>query len=114
MTIYKNVVNYVETPDGVERVEENVNDILARKGNQYRGWLCWSGINTLGIGPDGNVYNADCRCRLYGNIYEDEKIEIPDKPIVCSKTWCACAANLNVRKVKNRTYTKYMRPVDES
>ena len=109
MSIYKNVINYVDTPDGVERVEENVNDILARKGNQYRGWLCWSGINTLGIDANGNVYNGDCRNVTYGNIYRDESINLPDKPTICRKLWCACAANLNVKKIKNESYRKYLR-----
>jgi len=113
MTIYKNVINFIETPDGVEKVEENVNDILARKDNQYKGWLCWGGINTLGIDSDGNVYNADCRNALYGNVYEDDELNLPTEPDICRKAWCACAANLNVRKIKSEKYRKYIKSETE-
>jgi len=109
MSIYKNVLNYVETPDGVEKIEENVNDILVRKDNQYKGWKCWSGIHTITIVPDGTIYNASCRNKKMGNIYEDEEIKLSVEPHICGRAWCVCAAHLNLKKIKNDTYKKYLR-----
>lgn len=109
MSIYKNVINYVETSSGVEKIEENVNDILARKDNQYKGWSCWSGIHTIGIDCDGTIYNATCRDKTLGNIYRDDKINLLDKPHICGREWCVCAADLNTRKVKNKYYGKHVR-----
>jgi len=109
MSIYKNVVNYVETPEGVEKIEENVNDILARKDNQYKGWLCWSGIHTLGISPDGTITNATCGDKVMGNVYEDEKIHLFILPHICNRRWCVCAADLNTKKLKDARYRKHLR-----
>lgn len=107
MSIYKNVVNFVETPDGVERIEENVNDILARKDNKYKGWKCWSGVHTLGIAVDGTIHNATCRDKTMGNIYTDDEIEMLTEPHVCGRQWCVCAADLNTKKLKDEKYREH-------
>lgn len=109
MSIYKNVLNYVETDNGIEVVEENVNDILARKDNRYKGWKCWTGIHMIGISPDGTLHNASCKNKEMGNIYEDEKINLEKEPHVCKREWCVCAANINIRKVKDEKYEHYVR-----
>jgi len=109
MSIYKNVINYVETEDGIEKVEENVNDILLRKDNQYKDWLCWSGIYTLSISPDGSIYNATCANNKMGNIFEDDEINLYTEPHVCKRSWCACAADLNIKKVKNEKFIDLVR-----
>ena len=113
MSIYKNVINYVETPDGVEKREENVNDILARKENQYKGWKCWSGIYCISISPDGTLHNATCSDKKLGNVFNDDKIELPTEPYVCRRQWCACAADLSLRKIKDDEYEKHLRPIKD-
>lgn len=109
MTTYKNVINYIETPDGIEKIEENVNDILARKDNKYKGWKCWSGIHCITISSNGDIHNASCKDKHMGNIYEDDEINLEGEPHICGRTWCVCAAHLNVRKIKDLTYRKYVR-----
>jgi len=109
MTIYRNVINHVETEDGIEKVEENTNDILARKDNQYQGWYCWSGIQCISIKADGGVYCADCMVKKLGNVYEDDEIEVLTKPHICTRKWCTCAANLNKTKIKDLTYKECVR-----
>ncbi len=111
MSIFKNVSNYVETPDGIKKIEENVNDILIRKDNQYKGWSCWSGIQGICIKPDGNVYIASCKNKKLGNVYKDKEIKLNKEPHICTKDWCVCAANLNIRKIKDKKYAKYVRKV---
>jgi len=113
MSIYKNVINYVETPDGIEKREENVNDILARKENQYKGWKCWSGIYCISISPDGTLHNATCSDKKLGNVFNDDKIELPTEPYVCRRQWCACAADLSLRKIKDDKYEKHLRSIKD-
>ena len=88
-------------------VEENVNDILVRKENQYQGWLCWAGQESLMIRANGDVYNATCRVKYLGNVYDD--FELPTEPVICTKAWCACAADLNTSKAKDEESAKLLR-----
>lgn len=109
MTIYKNVLNHIETEDGVETIEENVNDILARKENQYKGWRCWAGIQSVNITSDGTLTSASCNNEQFGNIYDDEEISLLKEPHLCKKDWCACAANINITKIKSDKYRRHTR-----
>lgn len=104
---FTNVATIRDTEDGVMYVEENVNDITVRQENFYKGWLCWSGQESLFIKANGDVYNASCRVAKLGNIYDD--FDIPDEPIICAKTWCACAADLNTSKARDWEAAKYLR-----
>lgn len=102
-----NVATIRETEEGLLWVEENVNDITVRQENSYRGWQCWAGIESLMIDSKGDVYVATCRAKKLGNIYED--FEMPSEPIICNKTWCTCAADLNTSKAQNTEASKYLR-----
>lgn len=102
-----NVATIQQTDSGYDYVEENVNDILARKENMYEGWLCWSGQESLFIRDNGDVFNATCRQYKLGNIYED--FDIPTEPVICTKKWCACAADLNTSKAKDMKSAEMLR-----
>ena len=88
-------------------VVENVNDILIRQENQYIGWLCWAGIESLFIASNGDVFVATCRNTKLGNIYND--FDMLSQPVICKKSWCACAADLNTSKAKDEESSKYLR-----
>lgn len=98
-----NVITYTEE----ETVRENVNDILIREENSYLGWLCWSGMQSLAIHANGDVYNASCGIYKLGNIHTG--FDLPIEPLICTKKWCVCAADLNITKVKSEEYKKYVR-----
>ncbi len=98
-----NVITYTEQ----ERFEENINDILVREENSYLGWTCWSGIQSLCINADGDVFNASCSTHKLGNIHTG--FDLPTEPLICIKKWCVCAADLNLTKIKNENYRKYVR-----
>ena len=34
---------------------------------------------------------------------------MPTEPVICPKTWCACAADLNTSKAKDAESAKYLR-----
>ena len=79
----------------------NVNDMLILKTNKFKGWLCNAGLESLMINWDGDVHRATCRVGgSIGNIYNGT-FEIPKDPIVCTREWCTCAADINLTKIKN-------------
>lgn len=104
---FSNVATIRINDDEVTWVEENVNDILVRQENQYKDWLCWAGIESLMIDSIGDVYVATCRAKKLGNIYSDFEMLI--NPIICPKSWCTCAADINTSKVKDKKYLTYLR-----
>lgn len=88
-------------------VEENVNSYISNKENQYNGWTCFSGIQSLWIGPTGEVFNANCRQRRLGSI--EEGFSMPKDPVLCGRMFCTCAADLNTTKVKDFSYLTHTR-----
>lgn len=104
---FPNTATIQEVDNEMLYVEENVNDILKRQENKYKGWLCWAGQESLMIAANGDVFVATCRNKKLGNIYDD--FEIPTEPIVCQKNWCVCAADLNTSKAKDANIAKKLR-----
>jgi MoaA/NifB/PqqE/SkfB family radical SAM enzyme len=82
-------------------VECNVNDLLINKTNQFQGWSCMAGVESLMINWDGEVYRATCRVGgSLGNIYQDTFVK-PTTSVDCSRKWCTCAADINITKLNN-------------
>ena len=82
-------------------VECNVNDLLINKTNQFLGWSCMAGVESLMINWDGEVHRATCRVGgSLGNIYQDTFIK-PTTSVDCSRKWCTCAADINITKLNN-------------
>ena len=82
-------------------VECNVNDLLINKTNQFLGWSCMAGVESLMINWDGEVHRATCRVGgSLGNIYQGTFAK-PTDPIDCTRTWCTCAADINITKLNN-------------
>lgn len=79
----------------------NVNDLLINKTNQFKGWSCMAGVESLMINWDGAVHRATCRVGgSLGNIYYG-KFEMPKNSIICTRNWCTCAADIAITKNKN-------------
>jgi len=84
--------------DGKELV--HANDLIKEHRNQFKGWSCRAGIESLMINWDGEVHRATCRVgSSLGNIYTGSFAK-PVDPIVCSRNWCTCAADINISKNK--------------
>lgn len=81
----------------------HANDVIKHHLNQFEGWTCNAGIESLMINWDGEVHRATCRVGgSLGNIY-DGSFEMPEDPIVCTRKWCTCAADIPLTKVSNAT-----------
>jgi hypothetical protein len=96
-TVKTNVIIWLEDHT---QVPKHANDVIKEHLNQYKGWSCNAGIESLMINWDGGVHRATCRVggRL-GNIYEGTFV-VPSEPVVCDRDFCTCAADIPLTKFK--------------
>lgn len=79
---------------------KHTNDIIKEHKNNFKNWSCRAGIESLMINWDGEVHRATCRVGgSLGNIYTGN-FQIPSDPVVCTREWCTCAADVNITKWK--------------
>lgn len=79
----------------------HANDVIKLHLNKYKDWTCNAGIESLMINWDGEVHRATCRVGgSLGNIYENTVV-IPSDPVICTRDWCTCAADIPITKVNN-------------
>ena len=77
----------------------HANDVIKHKLNAFEGWSCNAGLESLMINWDGNVHRATCRVGdSLGNIY-DGTFESPVAPVICTRKWCTCVADIPLTKV---------------
>lgn len=91
------------------RVDEehivHANDIIKKKQNQFKGWTCSAGIESLMINWDGEVHRATCRVGgSLGNIYNDTFV-LPTDPVICTRDWCTCAADIPLTKINDQNHS---------
>ena len=78
------------------------NELNYDKKNNYEGWLCWAGLKHLKVTPPGDIYIGSCHVGgKRGNIYDKDSIDLPTKPIRCSKWRCTDNTDLKVPKIKD-------------
>lgn len=78
----------------------HANDVIKKHMNNFEGWQCNAGLESLMINWDGNVHRATCRVGgSLGNIYEGTFVA-PQEAIICTRKWCTCAADIPLSKVK--------------
>lgn len=83
-----------------DKIEMHANDVIKEKLNNFEGWKCNAGIESLMINWDGEVHRATCRVGgSLGNIYNGT-FEHPTQAITCTRKWCTCAADIPLTKVK--------------
>jgi len=83
--------------DDKEKV--HANDIIKLHRNNFKGWSCNAGLESLMINWDGEVHRATCRVGgSLGNIYQG-RFFFPTNSIVCSRDWCTCAADIPLTKL---------------
>jgi MoaA/NifB/PqqE/SkfB family radical SAM enzyme len=76
----------------------HANDVIKLHLNQYKGWTCNAGVESLMINWDGDVHRATCRVGgSLGNIYEGNFVA-PVKPVTCDRNFCTCAADIPLSK----------------
>jgi MoaA/NifB/PqqE/SkfB family radical SAM enzyme len=84
-----------------DSIRKHANDIIKENLNQFEGWKCNAGIESLMINWDGEVHRATCRVGgSLGNIYKGT-FEQPEEQIICTRKWCTCAADIPLTKVSS-------------
>jgi MoaA/NifB/PqqE/SkfB family radical SAM enzyme len=92
--------NTVITDEHGTETMYHANDIIKLHMNQWKDWTCSAGIESLMINWDGDVHRATCRVGgSLGNIYQDTFVA-PGGPVVCTRDWCTCAADIPLTKFK--------------
>lgn len=76
----------------------HANDVIKLHKNQFKGWSCNSGLESLMINWDGEVHRATCRVGgSLGNIYNGT-FNVPTEPVICDRNYCTCAADIPLTK----------------
>ena len=76
----------------------HANDIIKHKLNQFEGWKCNAGLESLMINWDGEVQRATCKeGSSLGNIYNGT-FEPPSEAIICTRKFCTCVADIPLTK----------------
>lgn len=92
--------NTVITDEAGTETLYHANDIIKLHMNQWKGWTCNAGLESLMINWDGEVHRATCRVGgSLGNIYENTFLP-PVEPVVCDRNFCTCAADIPLTKFK--------------
>lgn len=79
----------------------HANDVIKEHKNNFEGWSCAAGVESLMINWDGEVHRATCRVGgSLGNIYKGT-FEQPNEWITCTRKWCTCAADIPLSKIKS-------------
>lgn len=92
------LVYYKRDKDGDKIDQYHANDIIKHHLNQYKGWSCNAGLESLMINWDGDVHRATCRVGgSLGNIYTGT-FNVPTEPIECTRNFCTCAADIPLTK----------------
>lgn len=98
-TVGANTIIHSKLSDGDEMKYYHANDVIKLHLNQYKGWSCNAGLESLMINWDGEVHRATCRVGgSLGNIYNGT-FTIPTEPIICDRNYCTCAADIPITKV---------------
>lgn len=78
--------------------ESNVRKLINDQLNQFKGWSCKLGQDYLYIKADGSIQGAACGIKgsLLGNL--DTGYELKTEPVICTRNFCGCAADIEVEK----------------
>jgi len=91
--------NYIEVPKA--SVEVQIQWVQDRLYNNYKGHLCWAGVDQVVIDYFGYVFRGWCKSHgTFGNVY-DAPVVLNDTPKVCPKDICKNMFDQQVRKSEN-------------
>ena len=74
--------------DGTSEVS-SAHRFISSNTNDWSGWKCYAGVEQIIVDLGGNIFRGWCReGGSIGNVNED--FDLPDMPVVCTKTMCHC------------------------
>jgi len=99
----KVTVDDTEVHEGPWEFHGWIRDTINKGDNNFKGWLCDTGMTGVHIAPNGNIFKGVCHGSYnmdstIGNINKPEDIQWADKPMVCPYDMCFCGFDLAVNK----------------
>jgi MoaA/NifB/PqqE/SkfB family radical SAM enzyme len=80
------------------KISFHSNDMIKLHMNQFNGWRCNAGIESLMINWDGDIHRATCRVGgSLGNIYTGD-FSMPNQQVICDRKFCTCTADIPITK----------------
>ena len=98
-------LKFVESIVDGKRVEEilNYKSLIAKNQNNFKGWTCLAGIESLVVDMDGSVKRAYCNeGGVIGDIWNP--VSLPTKPVICTMNSCKCSVDIEVSKYAEGEY----------
>lgn len=90
----------VTYPDGSnERISPH--SFISNKTNNWSGWDCYAGVEQLIVDMDGRIYPGWCKVGGPIGHINDTELNLPTKPILCTKTMCHCNFDIMSTKILN-------------
>tara|TARA_B100001778_G_scaffold334416_1_gene345678 strand:+ start:191 stop:1237 length:1047 start_codon:yes stop_codon:yes gene_type:complete len=88
-----------EEPVRVHSIEK---ELLLTHLNNWNGWYCNMGIETIVVQHQGHIKpGSNCfKWLKYGNI-KDKEYSVPLLPVLCKLDYCGCLTDLQTTKVKD-------------
>jgi MoaA/NifB/PqqE/SkfB family radical SAM enzyme len=78
--------------------------LITNEENNWKGWACWIGIETISITRNGDVkIGIACNPHLKLGTIKNLNFKIPMKPVKCMYDKCSCWADIQTTKIKNYT-----------
>lgn len=99
---WKSRIQPIDTAHSLYNGEKFIpQNLINTKKDTFTGWLCNVGIDRLSIEPNGDIYGSTCYITTpYGNIHDLENVKLPTEPIICTKKFCGCGADIAIGKYK--------------
>ena len=75
------------------------NDLVLNGENNWTGWNCWAGLDSIKIDYFGNIHRSWCKIEPpFGNIHKLNEIKWPHTPVLCNVAACRCNVDICTRK----------------
>ena len=94
-------VDFIYNNGTVSTEWQNANKLMNSKQNDFRGWECDVGLESLFVHYDGKVQRANCRQgnpRFIGSINDPNAIVWPTQSEICQQPECHCPTDIIVSK----------------
>jgi MoaA/NifB/PqqE/SkfB family radical SAM enzyme len=86
-------------PDGTHQVS-SAHRFIGLKINDWSGWHCYAGIEQLIVDMDGKIFRGWCKEGGPIGHIAAENLDLPNAPIICTKTMCHCNFDIMCTKEK--------------
>lgn len=98
---------FIKNEDGTITTEDyHYNSLNYEYKTNFKGWTCYAGVTLLKVAPNGDIFIANCfQGGPLANIYTmDETVQLPTKPVICTKERCTDPMDLRQTKYKSEEY----------